>query len=213
MSQKYIIHKGDIADNYMHKFEGMKETAIDTEAMGLNNRRDRLCLVQITDVDNFPHLIQFSNVNKYVAPNLSSILEDESILKIFHYARFDVAIMKYYLGIMTNNIYCTKIASRLCRTYTNSHGLRDLCNELLSVKINKYQQSSYWGREILKKEQCEYAMLDIIYLRQLRAKLDEMLERESRAEIAKGCFDFIKFRVLLDILGWESEDIFSHSIS
>lgn len=213
MSQKYAIHKDDIPDNCMYKFDNMKETAIDTEAMGLKNRRDRLCLIQMTDRDNFPHLIQFSNKSKYISPNLCSILLNNNILKIFHYARFDVAIMKYYLGAMSDNIYCTKIASRLCRTYTNSHGLKELCNELLSIKINKYQQASDWGNEILRKEQCDYAISDVIYLRQIRSKLDEMLKRESRFEIAQGCFDFIKFRVELDILGWESEDIFSHNIS
>lgn len=193
--------------------------AIDTEAMGLNNNRDRLCLVQFSFEEGEAHLVHFTkpksekstnpNIQSYceksdysMAKNLRKILVDPKILKIFHFARFDVAILQHYLNIKIENIFCTKIASRLVRTYTENHGLKDLCEELLNIKISKQQQSSDWGREILTKEQMEYASKDVIYLHQLMIKLNHMLEREGRSDIAKKCFEFIPTRASLDVGGW-----------
>jgi len=200
------LHKGDLPENV--KFTG--SVAIDTEAMGLNNQRDKLCLVQLSSGDGNAHLVQLDRKN-YNAPNLKAMLADTNIEKIFHFARFDVAILRHYLGVWTKPIYCTKIASRLVRTYTDSHGLKDLCQELLNIKISKQQQSSDWGAEDLSQDQINYAASDVFYLHELKKALDIMLEREGRRELAQKCFDFLPTRAELDLSGWPEEDIFSHS--
>ena len=183
--------------------------AIDTETLGLNPLRDRLCLVQLSCGDGVAHLVQFSGQN-YEAPVLSNLLADKQVEKIFHFARFDVAVLYHYLGVMTQPVYCTKIASKLVRTYTDRHGLKDLCRELIGVEISKQQQSSDWGSPELTEEQCKYAASDVLYLHQLKNKLDHMLEREQRKEIAKACFGFLPTRGQLDLLGWHDLDIFAH---
>lgn len=180
--------------------------------MGLNNHRDRLCVVQISGGDGHAHLVQIDPSN-YDAPNLKSLLADKNITKIFHFARFDVAILYKYLGVWTEPVYCTKIASKLVRTYTDSHGLKDLCQELLAKKISKQQQSSDWGAEVLSKAQIEYAASDVLYLHKIKEALDEMLKREGRTEMADKCFSFLKTRAELDLAGWVNHDIFSHSSS
>ena len=185
------------------------DIAIDTEAMGLVNRRDRLCLVQLSNGDGNVHLVQFERGN-YDAPNLKKLLTAPATTKLFHFARFDVSIIKLYLGVLIENIYCTRTASRLVRTFTDRHGLKELCKELLGKEISKQQQSSDWGTEHLSNEQKEYAASDVLYLHQLRAILDEMLTREGRAELAQACFNFIPSRALLDLAGWEEIDIFAH---
>ena len=183
--------------------------AVDTEAMGLNNKRDRLCLVQISSGDGTAHLVQLA-AGSYDAPNLKKLLGDKSVMKIMQYARFDVAIIKEYLGVDSTPVYCTKIASKLARTYTDRHGLKELCRELAGVDLNKFQQSSDWGNDVLTQEQLEYAASDVLYLHQIKDKLDIMLEREGRTELAKACFDFIGTRADLDLQGWIDLDIFTH---
>ena len=178
--------------------------------MGLNNLRDRLCVLQISDGEGDEHLVQFRQ-GEYDAPNLKKILTDSSRVKMFHFARFDVAIIQHYMGVTVNPIYCTKIASRLTRTYTDRHGFKDICRELLGVEVSKHQQSSDWGQQTLTPEQQEYAASDVRYLHRLRAKLDPMLAREGRMEIAKACFDFLPTRAALDLVGWPEIDIFAHS--
>ncbi len=185
------------------------DLAIDTEAMGLNNHRDRLCVVQISDGNGDAHVIHFPTV-KFEAPNLKALLQDEKRVKIFHYARFDVAILMHYLKVDLNNIYCTKIASRLSRTFTDQHGLKDICHDLLNVKISKQQQTTDWGAEELTKDQIAYAASDVLHLHELRNKLSPMLKREGRMELAQKCFDFIPSRAKLDLLGWVDFDIFQH---
>lgn len=183
--------------------------AIDTEAMGLRIGRDRLCLIQISNGDGNAHLVQLTK-NQYNAPNLKKLLKDKKVLKIFHYARFDLAVIKFYLGIKVKNIYCTKIASKLARTYTDSHGLRSLCEELLKIEISKKQQSSDWGNQEISAEQIKYAANDVLFLHRLKEKLDMMLEREDRLKIAKSCFEFLETRVELDLEGFSEVDIFAH---
>jgi ribonuclease D len=183
--------------------------AIDTEAMGLDPARDRLCLIQIFDGETDCHMVQFENSNTE-SPNLIKLLNDENIQKIFHYARFDMAALRHALKIDVKNVYCTKIASKIARTYTNNHGLKDLCKELLGVEISKKQQSSDWGNSNLSKEQISYAANDVIYLHQIKNKLDEMLVREDRQLLVDACLSFLPTRVELDLRGWEN-DIFSHS--
>lgn len=200
------LHKGDLPKGLTLK----GSLAVDTEAMGLNNLRDRLCLVQLCDEAGEVHLVQFER-GKYDAPNLCALLADPARTKLFHFARFDVAILKHYLGVRTAPIYCSKIASRLVRTYTDRHGFKELCRELLSVDISKYQQSSDWGADTLTPEQQEYAANDVIHLHALRVKLDVMLEREGRTELAKECFAFLPARAELDLAGWPETDIFAHS--
>lgn len=178
--------------------------------MGLNNKRDRLCLVQISDGNGDAHLIQFEP-GSYRAPNLIKLLSDPKRTKIFHFARFDLAIIKQYLGIRLSNVYCTRTASRLARTYTDKHGYKDICRELLGVDVSKQQQSSDWGSGALTQEQIDYAAADVLHLHKLRAKLDEMLKREGRAELLAECCRFLPFRADLDLAGWENEDIFAHS--
>jgi ribonuclease D len=185
--------------------------AVDTETMGLHLQRDRLCMVQLSAGDGTAHLVRFGSDDDYSARNLKRLLADPAALKIFHYARFDVAVLQRRLGVVTAPIYCTKIASRLARTYTDRHGLKDLCRELLGVELSKQQQSSDWGAAVLSKEQREYAALDVLFLHDLRQRLDAMLARLGRSELAARCFDFVSTRAALDIEGWEETDIFSHS--
>ena len=184
--------------------------AVDTETMGLNYFRDRLCLVQLrTDLGkNF--LVQFDGED-YSAQKLKELMINPKILKIFHYARFDMVMIKMHLGVIPFPVYCTKIASRLSRTYTDSHSLKALCYELLNVKLNKAQQSSNWSNISLTPEQIKYALSDVLYLHKIKQKLDIILEENGRTELAQSCFDFLKSRTLLDITGWAEEDIFSHS--
>ena len=199
------LYKNDLDDGIV--FKG--NVAIDTEAMGLDPARDRLCLIQIFDGKTDCHMVQFENLNTE-SPNLIKLLNDENIQKIFHYARFDMAALKHALKIDVKNVYCTKIASKIARTYTNNHGLKDLCKELLSVEISKKQQSSDWGNSNLSKEQIAYAANDVIYLHQIKNKLDEILVREDRQILVDACLSFLPTRVELDLRGWEN-DIFSHS--
>ena len=205
MQYDYKYHIDDIPGNL--KLKG--DLAIDTEAMGLNNHRDRLCVLQLADELNDIHLVHFKNRN-YNAPNLKKLLIDKSRVKIFHYARFDVAIIQKYLEIDIENVFCTKIASKLCRTYTNHHSLLELCNELLGVKISKQQQSSDWGAESLNKKQLNYAAQDVKYLHQLYDKMSSLLLRENKMEVAEACFKFLPTKTKLDLLGWLEHDIFSH---
>ncbi len=177
--------------------------------MGLNLHRDRLCLLQLSNGDGKAYLVNFIDKN-YAAPNLKKLLLDKNRCKIFHYARFDLAAIRKYLGIDLENIFCTKISSKLVRTYTDAHGLKDLCRELLSVQISKQQQSSYWGRLDLTAEQKEYAAKDVLYLHQLRATLQDMLLAENRLDIAKQIFKFLPIRANLDLVGWNDIDIFMH---
>lgn len=177
--------------------------------MGLNLHRDRLCLLQLSNGDGKAYLVNFIDKN-YAAPNLKKLLLDKNRCKIFHYARFDLAAIKKYLGIDLENIFCIKISSKLVRTYTDAHGLKDLCRELLSVQISKQQQSSYWGRLDLTAEQKEYAAKDVLYLHQLRATLQDMLLTENRLDIAKQIFKFLPIRANLDLVGWNDIDIFMH---
>ncbi|MGH1404717.1 MAG: ribonuclease D [Alphaproteobacteria bacterium] len=198
------VYKNDLPDD----LDLGNSVAIDTEAMGLRYGRDRLCLVQISNGDGNAHLVQFSKGN-YDAPNLKRLLTNPDIEKIFHFARFDVAIMKKFLGVGCPNVYCTKIASKLARTYTDRHSLRHLCRELLSVDLNKQSQSSDWGAEELTNEQMNYAANDVYYLHKLKRHLNIMLEREGRDQLAKQCFAFLGTRADLDVSGWEY-DIFEH---
>lgn len=188
------------------------DLAIDTETMGLHLGRDRLCLVQISNGDGDAFLVQFAG-NNYNAPNLKKLLLDENRGKIFHYARFDLAVIKKYLGVEMSNIFCTKIASRLVRTYTDHHGLKDLCRELLGITISKQQQTSYWGAAKLTEDQKEYAAKDVVFLHALRSILREMLVTENRSEIAHKLFDFLPTRVNLDLMGWNEIDIFAYNIA
>jgi len=183
--------------------------AIDTETLGLVARRDKLCLVQLSSGDGNAHLVQLDRTT-YNAPNLKALLADPAVTKIFHFARFDVAVLKHYLGIDTAPLYCTKIASKLTRTYTDKHGLKDLIKELLGIEINKQQQSSDWGAHVLSDAQKQYAAQDVLYLHELKARLDQMLEREDRAAIARACFDFVPVRAALDLAGWTEDDVFAH---
>jgi ribonuclease D len=183
--------------------------AIDTETMGLDPNRDRLCLVQLSAGDGVSHLVQFAP-GAYGAPRLKALLVDPAVLKIFHFARFDVAMLRRYLGVATAPVYCTKIASRLARTFTDRHGLKDLVREVLGIELSKQQQSSDWGAPELSDEQLKYAAADVLHLHALRAKLDQMLAREGRTPLAQACFDFLPTRALLDLGGWGAEDIFAH---
>ncbi len=202
--------------NYLHKhdlpadvtFDG--DLAVDTEAMGLNNSRDRLCVVQISDGNGDAHLVQLF-ANQYDAPNLKKLLRDESRTKLFHFARFDVAILKAYLDVDITPIYCTKIASKLVRTFTERHGFKELCRDLISVEVSKMQQSSDWGAPELTQEQIDYAADDVLHLHKLRAVLDERLEREGRKELHTQLCAALPARVAADLAGWAEVDIFAHS--
>lgn len=184
--------------------------AIDSETMGLSLVRDRLCLVQMSSGDGKCHAVKFDAGKPYDAPNLVRMLADPRVTKIFHYARFDIAMFRKYLGVTTTHVYCTKIASKLIRTYTDKHGLKDLVRELLHIDISKVQQSSDWGSPALSEEQLQYAGGDVLYLHRLKEKLDVMLAREGRTELAQACFDFLPTRIELDLLGWQEMDIFAH---
>jgi ribonuclease D len=183
--------------------------AVDTEAMGLNPHRDRLCLVQLSSGDGNAHLVQFSPCD-YAAPRLKQLLTDPGVTKLFHFARFDLATIYYHLGVMALPAYCTKIASRLARTFTDRHGLRDLCKDLLSIELSKQQQSSDWGADTLSEEQLRYAASDVLHLHALRSRLDAILAREGRERLASACFEFLPHRVMLDLEGWSEQDIFAH---
>ena len=183
--------------------------AVDTETMGLNPHRDRLCLVQLSPGDGSADVVQIA-AGQRTAPNLVALLSDARRIKIFHYARFDVAFLFKTFGVMTNSVYCTKIASKLTRTYTDRHGLKDLVKDLLDIDLNKQQQSSDWAAESLSDAQLAYAASDVIYLHALKAELDRRLLRERRAELAEACFGFLPARALLDLAGWEEDDIFAH---
>jgi len=200
-------HKGDLPnlDNYQNNC-----VAIDTEALGLNNLRDRLCVVQLSPGDGSADVIQIAKGQRE-APNLVKLLSDQAVTKIFHFARFDVAILYQYLGVVTDPVYCTKIASKLTRTYTDRHGLKDLVREFLNIEVSKQQQSSDWAAEELSTAQLEYAASDVLYLHQLKHILDQRLKREERSEIAKACFEFLPWRAKLDLAGWPDTDIFAHS--
>jgi ribonuclease D len=184
--------------------------AVDTEAMGLHPARDRLCLVQLSDGGGDEHLVRFSRSSDYSAPNLKALLADPARLKLYHFARFDLAIMRAYLGIMAAPVYCTRTASRLVRTYTDRHGLKDLVKELLGQELSKQQQTSDWGAAEINDAQRDYAASDVRYLHALKEKLDERLVREDRVALAQGCFDFLPHRALLDLAGWPDQDIFAH---
>ena len=178
--------------------------------MGLHPHRDRLCLMQLSAGDGNAHIVRFPK-GQYDAPNLKKMLNDSSVTKLFHFGRFDIAVIEQYLGVTCAPVYCTKIASKLVRTYTDRHGLKDLCRELLDVSISKEQQSSDWGADSLSDAQLNYAASDVLYLHQLRARLSEMLVREDRMHLAQAAFDFLPVRAELDLVGWEEQDIFSHS--
>ena len=201
---KINFYKGDLPAS----FKATNIIALDSETMGLNPKRDKLCLVQISNGDQICHLVKI-DLSSQKPINLIRILKNNNIQKIFHYARFDVAVFKQNFEINIKNIYCTKIASKLVRTYTDKHGYKDLCNELLGKSISKTEQSSDWGGE-LTKEQHEYAATDVLYLHRIKEKLDKMLQREKREKLAKACFDFIQYRTDLDINGWSEQDIFRH---
>jgi ribonuclease D len=183
--------------------------AVDTETQGLNVNRDRLCLVQLSAGDGSAHLVQFDGSN-YAAPNLKALLTDPSVLKIFHYARFDIAVLEKNLGVVTAPIYCTKIASKLVRTYTDRHGLKDLVGELVGIELSKQQQSSDWASRELSQQQLAYAASDVLHLHALKAKLDAMLAREGRTQFAEAAFGFLSTRAKLDLAGFGEDDIFSH---
>ncbi len=198
------LHKGDLPDGLL--FGDI--VAIDSETMGLDPHRDRLCLVQLSRGDGDAHLVQFTQ--GYNAPNLVKLLADPAITKLFHFGRFDIAMFYKYLGAETAPVYCTKIASKLTRTYTDRHGLRDLCRDLLDVEISKQHQSSDWGAPELTEEQLAYAASDVLYLHQLKERFETLLDREGRREIAEACFRFLPTRARLDLLGWNEEEIFTH---
>jgi ribonuclease D len=199
------LHQGDLPEGVA--FKG--SVAIDTETLGLNIQRDRLCLAQLSAGDGTAHLVQFDGQD-WTAPRLKALLADPSVLKIFHFARFDVAVLEKNLGVETGPIYCTKIASKLVRTYTDRHGLKDLCSELLSVELSKQQQSSDWAAAKLTQQQLAYAASDVLYLHGLKEKLDAMLERQNRQAFAEAAFSFLPVRANLDLAGFADDDIFAH---
>ena len=184
--------------------------AVDTETMGLQTPRDRLCVVQLSDGGEDEHLVRFAPGSDYAAPNLRALLADPERVKLYHFGRFDIAAIRYYLGVVAAPVYCTKIASRLVRTYTDRHGLKELVRELLGAELSKAQQSSDWGAPVLSDAQKDYAASDVRYLHRLREELDRRLAREGRAELAQACFDFLPHRAALDIAGWPEVDIFAH---
>lgn len=198
------LYKGDLPQG---RFSG-RSIAIDTETLGLNPYRDRLCLVQLSEGDGSAVLVQLEG--SYGAPELKRLLADESVLKLFHFGRFDLAVLKHYLGVMPRPVYCTKVASKLARTFTDRHGLKDLCKELLGIELSKQQQSSDWGAHELTQEQLSYAASDVLHLHALREKLDAMLRREGREGLARACFEFLPVRAELDLRGWSEIDPFAH---
>lgn len=201
-----FLHANDLPAEFVRDITN--SVAIDTETMGLMPHRDRLCLAQFSLGDGDAHLVQFFEYSNAV--NIKNLLADKKILKIFHYARFDIMMLYKYLGAMTKNVYCTKIASKLSRTYAQHHGLLDLCKEILGVEISKEQTCTDWGCKQLTEEQKEYAANDVLYLHQLKERLDVVLRREGRFELAQNCFDFLETRVKLDLMAGETYDIFSH---
>jgi ribonuclease D len=203
-----FFHEGDLPDGVL---AGTAPLAVDTETMGLITARDRLCLVQISDGSGDEHLVRFGPGSDYAAPNLKALLGDPNRLKLFHFARFDLAAIEHYLGVTAAPLFCTKIASRLTRTFTDRHGLKELVKELLGGDISKQQQSSDWGGPNLSDAQKDYAASDVRFLHRLKDELELRLEREGRLEIAQACFDFLPHRARLDLMGWPEEDIFAHS--
>jgi ribonuclease D len=200
------LHRGDLPDLTRYT----QSVAIDTETMGLQPHRDRLCVVQLSNGDGSADVVQIPK-DHVDAPNLKVLLADPKAIKIFHYARFDLAALYNAFGVMPRPVYCTKIASRLSRTYTDRHGLKDLAREVLNIDLSKQQQSSDWGSQSLSEAQLAYAASDVLHLHALRERLDAMLAREGRLELAQACFEFLPTRAKLDLQGWEAEDIFSHS--
>jgi ribonuclease D len=200
------LHENDLPEGVL----APGPVAVDTETMGLQPGRDRLCLVQISDGGSDEHLVRFGAGSDYAAPNLKAVLTDPARLKLYHFARFDLASIDAYLHVMAEPVYCTKTASRLIRTYTDRHGLKDLVRELLGVEVSKQQQSSDWGAVELSDAQKEYAASDVRYLHKMRAILDERLAREGRSQLAQACFDFLPHRARLDLAGWPDVDIFAH---
>lgn len=199
------LHKGDLPAG----LDFGECVAVDTETMGLNPLRDRLCLVQLSGGDGQGRIVQFAS-GRYHAPNLEALLTDPSVTKLFHFARFDLAVIRHYLSVSCAPVYCTKVASKLTRTSTDRHGLKDLCRELLGIELSKQQQQSDWGAPELRPEQLDYAASDVLHLHALRAKLDALLEREGRTALAARCFEFLPSRAELDLLGWDEPDIFAH---
>jgi ribonuclease D len=202
-----FLHEGDLPDDAL---AGAAAVAVDSETMGLRLGRDPLCVVQLSAGDGDAHIVRLSRPG-YDAPNLKRLLTDPAVLKLFHFGRFDIAMFALHLGVTTTPVYCTKIASKLARTYTDRHGLKDLAKEVLGVDLSKAQQSSDWGAAKLSPEQLAYAACDVLYLHALKTRLDEMLVREGRAELARACFDFLPHRARLDLAGWEDVDIFAHA--
>ena len=201
------LHQGDLpADALAHA----TSVAVDSETMGLRLGRDPLCVVQLSDGQGDAHLVQLDRAT-YDAPNLKRLLANPAVTKIFHYGRFDIAMFWLHLGVVTGPVYCTKIASKLARTYTDRHGLKDITKELLSIDLSKAQQSSDWGAEKLSDDQVAYAASDVLHLHALKARLDEMLAREGRDALARACFEFLPHRAVLDVAGWEDVDIFAHA--
>ncbi len=200
------MHKGDLPD--LANYSG--SVAIDTETLGLNPHRDRLCVVQLSPGDGSADVVQIAK-GQTSAPNIEKLLNDNDVTKIFHFGRFDIAVLYNAFGALCENVYCTKIASKLTRTYTDRHGLKDLTRELIGVDLSKQQQSSDWAAEELSKAQQEYAASDVLYLHRLVEELDKRLEREERTDLAQSCFQFLPQRCLLDLAGWEETDIFAHS--
>lgn len=200
------LHIGDLPDD----LDLGPVVAIDSETMGLRYRRDPLCVVQLSSGDGDAHVVQLNRPD-YNCPNLKRLLADPKVLKLFHFGRFDIAMFLLHLGVETRPVYCTKIASKLARTYTDRHGLKDVTRELIGVELSKVQQSSDWGADTLSPEQLAYAASDVLHLHRLREKLDMMLAREGRADLAAACFDFLPTRARLDLAGWEEMDIFAHA--
>jgi ribonuclease D len=200
------LHEGDLPDG----LDLGRVVAVDSEAMGLRIGRDALCVVQLSAGDGDAHVVRLSRPG-YECPNLKRLLADPAVLKIFHYGRYDIAMFAHYLGVVTEPIYCTKIASKLARTYTDRHGLKDLTRELLNIELSKAQQSSDWGADTLSPEQINYAASDVLNLHALKVRLDDMLAREGREEMARACFDFLPTRAKLDVAGWEDVDVFAHT--
>jgi len=200
------LHRGDLPDLSRYG----REVAIDTETMGLDPRRDRLCVVQLSPGDGSADVVQIP-ADLTAAPNLVALLSDPARTKLFHYARFDIAVLKHRFGVVTGPVFCSKIASKLVRTYTDRHGLKDIAKELLNVDLSKQQQSSDWGSEKLSEAQLEYAASDVLYLHDIKRHLDRMLAREGRTELAETCFRFLPTRIELDLMGWDETDIFAHS--
>jgi ribonuclease D len=199
------LHRGDLPEG----IDFGASVAIDTETMGLNPERDQLCVVQLSAGDGTAHIVQLDRAT-YNAPNLRALMGNPDVLKIFHFARFDVAMIQRYLGVVTTPVYCTKIASKLVRTYTDRHGLKDLARELVNIDMSKQQQSSDWGARDLTEAQLAYAASDVLHLHEMKAVLDDMLAREGRTELARACFAFLPVRAALDLAGWPEQDIFAH---